>query len=179
MLPKLFATGVLLLNMVTLLFVAIYLMARRKNKTSVRIIDAVKRHTFTILFFLTFFSSIASLIYSEIIKFPPCELCWFQRIFMYSQAPLLYVAILRNEAVLSPYLKVLNGLGAAFALYHYIIQLFPHSFLANCTASGISCTQNYAFHFGYISIPFMALSVFFINILILCLKSSKSPTRSS
>ena len=36
-------------------------------------------------------ATIGSLIYSEVIHFPPCRLCWFQRIAMYPMAIVLLV----------------------------------------------------------------------------------------
>src|SRR3989344_2963611 len=52
-------------------------------------------------------ATLASLTLSEILRFPPCVLCWYQRIFMYVQVPLTYLAITRRElSLLKPYLIV-------------------------------------------------------------------------
>lgn len=125
-------------------------------------------------FFISLFATLGSLYFSEVAKFAPCVLCWYQRIFMYPQPILLYLAIIRDEKLIKPYLIVLNLAGASFALYHYSIQVFPKSFLANCSiAGGVSCIKGYAFYFGYISIPMMALTAFIMNIIFLSLIKAK------
>lgn len=134
-------------------------------------------HAFLLSFGISLFATLGSLFFSEVAKFSPCALCWYQRIFMYPQPIILYLAIVRDEKFIRPYLVVLNILGAIIALYHYYIQVFPKSFLANCEiAGGVSCIKGYQFYFGYISIPMMALTGFVLNIIFL---SFGNKTRNS
>ncbi len=125
-------------------------------------------HAYILSFLISLFATLGSLFFSEVAKFAPCALCWYQRIFMYPQPILLYLAIVRDEKFIKPYLIALNIFGAIIATYHYYIQVFPKSFLANCEiAGGISCIKGYQFYFGYISIPLMALTGFILNIILL------------
>lgn len=128
----------------------------------------VSQYSYQIMFFSSLVATFGSLFFSEIAKFTPCVLCWYQRIFMYPQPLLLYLAIIREERVISPYLLLLNILGAMVAGYHYFIQRIPSASLLNCQINGnVSCTKNAVFYFGYVSIPMMALTVFVFNIILL------------
>jgi disulfide bond formation protein DsbB len=121
-----------------------------------------------------------SLFFSEVMALPPCVLCWYQRILMYPQTLLLYMSILRKEPVLKPYLLALNVIGASIATYHYALQKFPQTLIAPCTVVGASesCIKGYSFYFGYISIPFMALTAFILNIIFLSLTYAKNSQRA-
>jgi disulfide bond formation protein DsbB len=111
-------------------------------------------------------STLGSLFFSEVAKYQPCLLCWYQRIFMYPQALLLYLAILRKEIIIKPYLIALSVVGGLISTYHYFIQRFPAAEVFRCDATGVSCTRG-SFYFGFISIPFMALTGFLLIIILL------------
>ena len=94
-----------------------------------------------------------SLYYSESAGFIPCELCWYQRIAMYPLVPILVIAALRRE-LLTVYVVVIAGIGAAISAYHYQLQLFPDQ--ASTCSIDTPCTTQYVDVFGFVSIPFMA-----------------------
>ncbi|MCS0543365.1 disulfide bond formation protein B, partial [Aeromonas veronii] len=50
-----------------------------------------------IAFAAALISTLGSLYFSEIQKFVPCELCWYQRIFMYPLAIILGIAIFKKN----------------------------------------------------------------------------------
>lgn len=117
-----------------------------------------------------------SLYFSEVKEFPPCELCWFQRIFMYPLVVLLGVAALRREAVWW-YLLPLVGIGAAFSIYHYQLELFPEQETSFCAAS-VPCTIRWVWELGYVSIPMLALTAFLlIGALLLMARASAVEAR--
>ena len=66
-----------------------------------------------------------SLWFSEAAHFPPCELCWFQRIAMYPFAVLLAVAASRRDRAIRPYAVVLAVCGLVISAYHNVIETFP------------------------------------------------------
>lgn len=100
-----------------------------------------------------------SLFLSEVLKFEPCSLCWFQRIFMYPLAILLGIGSARNETTIVPYVMPLVVIGAGFSLYHTIMQKLPYdSPLAAC--GPVSCQGDYLNWFGFITIPMLALVAF-------------------
>lgn len=126
----------------------------------------------TLAFAVAFTATLGSLFLSEVAKFQPCLLCWYQRILMYPQAILLYVAILRREIVIKPYIITLSMIGAIISSYHYIIQLFPEAEIIRCNIGAVSCTQG-KFYFGFISIPFMALTGFILIIILMLFSDNK------
>lgn len=103
-----------------------------------------------------------SLYFSEIRQYEPCELCWYQRILMYPFVIILGIATIKKDYRISLYTMVLSVLGAGISLYHYGIQKF--SFLADTApACGrIPCTGAYINWFGFVTIPFLALTAFVI-----------------
>ena len=102
-----------------------------------------------------------SLFYSEIAKFTPCLLCWYQRILMYPQVLLISLGILKKDKNIADYAMGMSLVGGAISLYHYYIQLGGNKFIP-CSTVGysIDCTQRFSLEFGYITIPMMALSAF-------------------
>jgi disulfide bond formation protein DsbB len=121
----------------------------------------VHSHIVQVVFWSALLASVGSLIYSNIIGFPPCDLCWWQRIFLYPQVFIAGIAILKKDKTIIEYLLPLSIVGGALALYQSAVQwgLLANSFL-KCTAIGGECAKVYVNEFGYITIPFMSLSIF-------------------
>ena len=125
-------------------------------------------------FIVTATATSGSLYFSEVLKYTPCLLCWYQRIFMYPQPILFLLAIIRKETVIKPYLLVLNIIGLTIASYHYFIQRFPTTAFTPCQIGGaVSCTKTYLLHFGYITIPFMAATAFLLNTVFITMVKEK------
>jgi disulfide bond formation protein DsbB len=100
-------------------------------------------------------ATIGSLIYSEVIHFVPCRLCWFQRIFMYPLSIVLLVGAIRKELVAKFYALPLALLGLGISIWHYIIEVFPSLEGSACDPLN-PCSARHVEVFGFISIPFMA-----------------------
>lgn len=132
-----------------------------KNKTN-PFFAFFGRNGILFAFFVAFFASALSLFYSNIIGFPPCNLCWYQRIFLYPQVIILGLACLKKDSAIIDYALVLTFIGGLIAIYHTYID-FGGTSLFPCSASGLaSCTQRYVFEFGYITIPVMSLTSFLL-----------------
>ena len=102
-----------------------------------------------------------SLFFSEVLGWPPCLLCWYQRILMYPLTLLIAIGILRRDHGLHLYVLPFSALGACVSLYHYLLiktDWFPPP---PCNV-GIPCTVDYLNVFGFINIPFLALTAFAI-----------------
>lgn len=97
-----------------------------------------------------------SLYYSAVLKFAPCELCWYQRIFMYPQVIVFLVAIISRDRFVFKYIFPLSLISIIFVTYQLYITYFPPPFQP-CDASGVSCTVEYVSYFGFITIPVMSL----------------------
>jgi Disulfide bond formation protein DsbB len=102
-----------------------------------------------------------SLYFSEVKDFPPCELCWYQRIFMYPLVLVLAVAAVHGERSVARYALPLVGVGAAISVYHYQLELFPEQESGFCTAS-VPCNVRWVWELGYVSIPLLALTAFLL-----------------
>ena len=127
-----------------------------------------------------FTATMGSLYFSEIRGFEPCELCWYQRIFMYPIVIILLIAIIRKDAKAALYSAVLSGIGGCISIYHYSIQKID-ALSASAPACGrVPCTGEYINWAGFITIPFLALTAFtiiFVTSLVI-LKQSKGATQS-
>jgi disulfide bond formation protein DsbB len=107
---------------------------------------------------------IGSLFLSEILHFPPCDLCWYQRSMMYPQAILFGVALWKNDRSVDKYILPLSIIGLAIAVYHYIGQINPS--ILPCTNAAVSCATKQIEFFGFITIPFMSGAAFLVLILL-------------
>lgn len=144
--------------------------AHKRVPLAAKLREAARENAYTLIFLATLSALLGSLFFSEIARFTPCVLCWWQRIFMYPQVLLVYIGIMRNDALsLRWYLLGLNAVGAFFSLYHNVVLLYPqYGEVVSCAAKGgPSCIDGYQFYYGYITIPLMALTVFVWNIVLL------------
>jgi disulfide bond formation protein DsbB len=116
-----------------------------------------------------------SLFYSEVAKYTPCLLCWWQRIFMYPQTLLIAMGIMKNDKNAADYSIGLSAVGAIISTYHYYIQLGGKSFFS-CAQVGFSseCSERFSLEFGYVSIPMMALSAFVAIMILMIISKKKS-----
>ena len=107
-----------------------------------------------------------SLFFSEVLHWTPCVLCWYQRILMYPLAVIIAIGILRRDSRLHLYVLPFSLFGACVSLYHYLLVKTDWLPPPPCTA-GIPCTVDYLDWFGFINIPFLALTAFLIISLML------------
>lgn len=100
---------------------------------------------------------LGSLYFSEVLLFPPCILCWYQRICIYPIVVLLLVGILRKDKNVPYYVLPLSITGLVISVYHNLLyyQILPES-VAPCV-NGISCTTKFVEYLGFITIPFLSL----------------------
>lgn len=116
------------------------------------------------LAFLTAFSAtVGSLFLSEVARFPPCKLCWYQRIFMYPQAVILGIALMVNDFSVRKYILALSSIGFLIAVYHYFLQLYPS--ILPCSDEIANCALKQFIYFGYITIPIMSATSFALTFL--------------
>jgi disulfide bond formation protein DsbB len=114
-----------------------------------------------------------SLIYSEVVHFIPCRLCWFQRIAMYPLSVILLIGAIRKEVVARFYALPLALIGLVISVYHYLVQLFPSLEGGACDPAN-PCSARYVETFGFISIPLMAGAAFIVIAVLLAFYVSES-----
>lgn len=116
-------------------------------------------------------ATLGSLYFSEIRGFIPCELCWFQRIFMYPQAILLGIAAYTGDTRIKRYVLPLSIIGGCISIYHYMLQKIPGFGGNHVCKNGVPCNAQYIDWLGFITIPFLALVAFtLITVVLLLLK---------
>lgn len=119
-------------------------------------------------------ATLGSLYFSEIRGFIPCELCWYQRIFMYPLAFILGMATFRSDFTIKKYVLPLSIIGWSISLYHYLVQKVPGFAGIRPCVNGVPCNAQYINWGGFITIPFLAFTAFTIIIICMILiKSSK------
>ena len=112
-------------------------------------------------------ASAGSLFFSEVMEFPPCVLCWYQRIAMYPLVILFLVGSFKGAKETYSFSFPLVIIGWLIALYHNLLhyEIVPES--ASPCREGVSCSTVYIELFNFITIPMMSLIVFSIIGLIL------------
>ena len=140
--------------------------------------DQSSSSDWTILFIcwlLASISALGSLFFSEVMKFDPCVLCWYQRISMFPLVVILTVALIPFDRSVVKFALPLAVAGWLVALYHNLlyIGIIPEN-MQPCS-KGVSCTEDYIKLFGIFSIPALALLSFSaIVILLIVLKKRTS-----
>jgi disulfide bond formation protein DsbB len=117
-----------------------------------------------------------SLWFSEYMGYPPCVLCWGQRVFMYALAVVLTVGALRNDVGVRAYGIALAVPGAAIGIYHSWLQANPRV-TSFCTVDA-PCAERFVWEFGFVSIPLMATSGFMFIIALLLVATPVKAGRS-
>ncbi|RLA63787.1 MAG: disulfide bond formation protein B [Epsilonproteobacteria bacterium] len=116
------------------------------------------------------FSTLGSLFFSEVMEFPPCVLCWYQRIAMYPLVILFMAGLFQPAKSTFPFTFPLVSTGWVIAVYHNLLhyEIVPES--ASPCLEGISCSTVYINWFGFITIPilsFISFSILLVTLFIL------------
>jgi disulfide bond formation protein DsbB len=125
------------------------------------LVDAIGAASRYIALLAAWLATCGSLFFSEVLGWLPCVLCWYQRILMYPLAILIAIGILRRDDRLHLYVLPLSLFGACVSLYHYLLIKTDWLPPPTCVA-GIPCTVEYLNLFGFVNIPFLALTAFLI-----------------
>ncbi|MFG3613353.1 disulfide oxidoreductase [Rummeliibacillus stabekisii] len=121
-------------------------------------------------------ATLGSLYFSEIRGFIPCDLCWFQRIFMYPLVVILGIGTFQSDISVKKFVLPLSILGGFISFFHYLEQKVPGFGGIKPCVSGVPCSSEYINWLGFITIPFLALLAFTlitISMIFLFSKNSK------
>ena len=139
----------------------------------------LRAHTTLLILFILFGGVGGSLVYSDIVGFVPCRLCWMQRMFLFPLLPLFAFAFARiklikqaremkEDRMLYPYGILLSSIGLFLATYHIILEKgVLDASVSVCFGDAVSCTTQYVHVFGFITIPVMSASIFTLVIILL------------
>lgn len=123
-------------------------------------------------------ATIGSLFFSEIAKFTPCTLCWYQRIAMYPLVVILGMAIVRGQRRAPTGTLALATIGVALAAYHVVLEWVPSIDTGACAVSA-PCTLVWFRAFGVFSLPTLALTAFLLILTLLLVRDPNEPDRWS
>lgn len=107
-------------------------------------------------------ATLGSLYFGEILKYPPCTLCWYQRICMYPLVIIFGAALWTEDEKFLKNSLPLAIIGLIIASYHNLLyyNIIPDS-ITPCS-QGVSCTSKQIELLGFITIPLMSLVSFII-----------------
>lgn len=104
-------------------------------------------------------SSLAVLFIGEVMGQAPCNLCWFQRVFMFPLAIMLGIAAFRSDPHIVPYGLALAAGGGLVALYHLLLYAgFIPAPIIPCDG-GPSCSGE-TMRIAGVPLPLLSLAAF-------------------
>jgi len=130
-----------------------------------RIIPSLRASLLYIAWTQALIATFGSMFFSEIMNFVPCELCWYQRIFMYPIVFVLTVGILLRDRRASIYALPFGLFGLGISVYHNLLYYGVIQQGWHVCTSGVPCETRWIQWFGFAGIPFLALTAFVIVIL--------------
>src|SRR3989338_624702 len=152
--------GAVALQVGSLLALFLLFVRADKNKKN-SYLEFIDTHYLKLGFLISLLAALFSLVYSEVIGFLPCYLCWYQRIFIFTLPFIFGVAIWHKDRKIVKYVLPLLLVGFVISVYQNFMYYFGDTGSLPCDASGVSCFQLLIPEFGgYIQIPMLALSAF-------------------
>lgn len=126
--------------------------------------NAVSENNSSILLFavwlMALLGMVGSLFFSEVLDYPPCVLCWYQRIALYPLVFVVGIGIAIRDRRTALYALPLTAAGLVVAAYHNLLYygLIPEE-ITPCT-EGIPCNAIQLQLLGFLTIPLMSLLAF-------------------
>ena len=149
--------GAILLQIFSVVALFLLFIGPKKNAY----LSFIDKHYLPLGFLVALSASLFSLVYSEIVGFPPCYLCWYQRVFTFPLVFIFGMAIWHKDRKIVKYVLPLLSVGFVISVYQNFFYYFGEGSALPCDASGVSCYQQLVSEFGgYISIPMLALTSF-------------------
>lgn len=101
-------------------------------------------------------ATLGALFFGEVMKLPPCSLCWYQRIFMFPLALILPIGLFPLDRKVVRYALPLAVIGGLFAAFHLLLiaGVIPES-IKPCSR-GVPCSEKVIEWFGFVTIPLLS-----------------------
>lgn len=119
-------------------------------------------------------ATLGALFFGEIMRLPPCSLCWYQRVFMFPLALILPFGLFpfsRRVLLAALPLPCIGGAIAAFQTL-LVAGIVPKR-LEPCT-QGVACSESVIQWFGFVTIPLLSFVAFVLISLFLYLAYDRS-----
>jgi disulfide bond formation protein DsbB len=164
----------LLANVITVVIVVAFVTTRFSTQSADRwesLRDQLAPAALAVAWIVGVFCTSGSLFLQFGEHLDPCDFCWFQRICMYPQAVLLAIAVITGDKyMVKRYMIPLAAIGSVISVIHIelhnIQSWFGWSSVPGCSLNN-PCTFHPITEFGFITIPYMALSGFLLIITLL------------
>lgn len=121
------------------------------------------KNNWTWLFFAWLVAAVAmlgSLFFSDVMLYPPCTMCWYQRIAMYPLVFIFGVALFSYDKSVVKFSVPMVLIGWFFAFYHNLLHYEIITEEMTPCSMGVPCSVKYIEWFGFITIPMLSLIAF-------------------
>lgn len=122
----------------------------------------MKKYVLYLAWVLSLVGTLLSLYLSEMLHWPICALCWYQRICLYPLVIILGIACFRDDNSVAIYTLPLALFGILFSGYQYLEQMIPGFAPIDVCGSGPSCSHIDWMMAGFITLPLISLGGFVI-----------------
>lgn len=161
---------------IAVLIFTIFVFYKIAKKEENNFLNFVAKNALLIGFITTLGGTFLTLFYSEYLQYKSCDLCWFQRIFLYPQIILFGMAMWKKDFGIYVYTLALSLIGLAIAIYHHMLQI-GYDIYKPCSEApfAVDCAKPSFIEFGFVTFPFMAvvLFVFLVILSVVGMKYSK------
>jgi disulfide bond formation protein DsbB len=115
-----------------------------------------------IAWFVVTIATAGSLFFSEVMKIPICELCWYQRVAMYPLVLILALSLFPYDPRVVRVAGALVAMGWLIALFQVLLVagIIPEE-IRPCV-QGIPCSETHITLLGFLNIPTWSLLTFSI-----------------
>ncbi len=109
---------------------------------------------------ISFLATGGSLFFSEVMEFPPCVLCWYQRIAMYPLIAIFLMGLFPLGKEVFKYSVPFVFLGWVIALWHNLLHFGVIKEEFSPCREGVPCSTVYINWLGFITIPLLSFMAF-------------------
>lgn len=156
--------GVFILQFLIVITIVLWLL---RGIVDVPLVPWIQKNSVWIGCVIAFGGILGSLIYSDVIGYVPCLLCWWQRVLLYPQFIILLVAGITREYTTARITGlVMSIIGIGISILHILDQAGVLGNSLACDRFGSSCQEIAVVLHGYITIPVMAFTLFAALILV-------------
>lgn len=137
--------------------------------------NLISKYRLEIIFLISLIGTVGSILLSVYFKLAPCELCWYQRVFLFSVPIIMAVAIVKEDTKAHVYAFYLSLVGILFSTYHALIQakIFASDPVFCSPDALVDCATPIFTYFGFVNIPMIAFSVFYLILFIAYVPNKK------
>ena len=138
--------------------------------------NLVIKYQLQFLFFVSVVGIAGSLFLSNYLALSVCNLCWYQRIFLFPIPIIALIGIYKKDVQAKLYIFFLSLIGLGFALYHSLLQsnIFKRdAVFCNPNSTLIDCSIPSFVYFGFVTVPIISAAIFALIAYVAHTKSKK------